>query len=1164
MPDAAGRDSLSSHATEPSDPIVRQFDQDWIAGRRPAIEPLLPRDADRRRAILPALIRLELKHRLAAGEPARVEDYLARFPELTLEPDTLLDLVRLEQQCRTRNGPVPADEYSRRFPDLITARDLEGDSTDPVDFRAATIVSHPSKADVTPPPAEAPTVGYTTPADAPPPLVHGYDVLNELGRGGMGVVYKARHLNLNRIVALKLVRAGAHAAAEELVRFRQEAELVARLDHPNIVQIYDIGAQAGNSYLALEYLAAGTLARRLGGTPLPPKEAAGLVETLARAVHYAHQKGVIHRDLKPSNILLDESGVPKITDFGLARRVETDSGLTRTGAVMGTPSYMAPEQAEGKKDIGPAADIYALGATLYDLLTGRPPFRGASIADTIFQVLHHDPVPPRRLQPTVPRELQIVCLKALQKQPGQRYPSALALADDLHRFLTDQPILARAPSLADRAGKAIRRNRTAVLAAGAAAVVGLAVIAGLLWSAERSRARQIAVLVADGEAELALGVGATDAAADPYFESAAQKFAAALAIDPKARATEDALINVYLQRCRRALDRGDHSAARVLLLPLKNQDRTGRFTAEVTELETRIRGHGSWHVATSPPGADVTLTPLDADLVPGKPVKLGRTPLDVADLSPGSYVADVTAPDHAPVTVPLLWARGEAKQSMIRLVPRDQVPEGMVIVPGGPCILGDPATGRRQVVEVPTFFVDRTEVTGAEFERFVAATGADPPDKWRPGKQCPEHLRDQAVYNVSWFQAMEYARWAGKRLPTAAEWEKAARGVDGRHFPWGNKFDPALANFRDSPHVDGLTVGRKRRGASPYGCLDMAGNVWEWTLDREKRGATQRVIRGGASYSSPEELLVYRRHGAPPGGSDYGGSNLLGFRCVKALRPEPTKPTLIDELGPGDLADAAEYYWDHGHIARTRHCADRLRSLNPRSVAGNFWLALCLEKDGKTAEALPYMKVAFAQHPVYRNRNRSAANELVRLMAATGKAPDRTVLDILTLVNQARIELDGGRPAEAGVTLKRILTADPDHPVANEMMADVCIALNRPPDEAAGHRQKRTDAYRKELLEAPDDAARHIEFAEYLAHTAPDRPDSADRLAEALALVRTAVELEPLEPAHRAQHAAMLARLGKWSEAETEIRAAIDLDPEKEEYREALRSYQANRKPAKK
>ena len=275
------------------------------------------------------------------------------------------------------------------------------------------------------------------------PVVQGYDVLEWLGEGGMGVVYKARHLRLNRLVALKMIRGGSQAALRCLVRFRTEAEAVARLRHPNIIQIYDIGEADGLPFVALELLE-GQPGRSPGGQPQPGRQAAELVATLARAIQVAHEAGIIHRDLKPANVLYTSDGVPKITDFGLAKRLDSDDGQTQSGQIMGSPSYMAPEQARGhSRDVGPAADIYALGAILYEMLTGRPPFKGATPMETVRQVIDDEPVPPSRLVPRVAARPG----DDLPEVPPQRVGASLrerrALVDDLNRFREGRPIRAR-------------------------------------------------------------------------------------------------------------------------------------------------------------------------------------------------------------------------------------------------------------------------------------------------------------------------------------------------------------------------------------------------------------------------------------------------------------------------------------------------------------------------------------------------------------------------------------------------------------------------------------------------------------------------------------------------------------------------------------------------
>jgi WD40 repeat protein len=330
----------------------------------------------------------------------------------------------------------------------------------------------------------------------------GYEILGELGRGGMGVVYKARQKGLGRLVALKMVLVGGHAGPEELARFRTEAEAIARLQHPNIVQIYEVGEHDGLPFFSLEFCPGGSLDRELDGTPLRPREAAALAERLARAVDAAHAKGVVHRDLKPANVLLAENGIPKVTDFGLAKRLDT-AGQTASGAILGTPSYMAPEQAEGKRLVGPAADIYALGALLYEFLTGRPPFRAETPLDTVRQVISDEPVPPSRLRPTLPRDLETICLKCLQKDPGKRYASARALGNDLSRFLHGEPIKARPIGPVARLWRwCKRRPLVAGLAAAIASLLLFVAVAGP-WVSYRQGVLRAEAQANQREAELA-------------------------------------------------------------------------------------------------------------------------------------------------------------------------------------------------------------------------------------------------------------------------------------------------------------------------------------------------------------------------------------------------------------------------------------------------------------------------------------------------------------------------------------------------------------------------------------------------------------------------------------------------------------------------------------
>jgi WD40 repeat protein len=328
--------------------------------------------------------------------------------------------------------------------------------------------------------------GPAPPPAARWPAVPGYEVLAELGRGGMGLVYKARHLGLDRVVALKMIRAEVGADGEGRKRFDAEARAVARLQHPNIVQIHDVGEAAGQPFLALEFVEGQSLAQRLDGHPWPAPQAAALAEVLARAMHYAHARGVIHRDLKPSNVLLagppeapPERCVPKVTDFGLARTLDA-AGETGTGAVLGTPRYMAPEQAEGRKGVGPPADVYGLGAILYELLTGRPPFRAESPLQTLRQVAEAEPDRPRLLNPAVPRDLETVCLKCLRKEPGKRYATALELAEDLRRILAGEPVAARPVGALERGWRWARRRPALALLLAVLLLAPLAAVVSLL------------------------------------------------------------------------------------------------------------------------------------------------------------------------------------------------------------------------------------------------------------------------------------------------------------------------------------------------------------------------------------------------------------------------------------------------------------------------------------------------------------------------------------------------------------------------------------------------------------------------------------------------------------------------------------------------------------
>ncbi len=499
------------------DAVCRWFEAEWRHGQRPRIEDFLVElSGPGRETLLTELIGLELELRVARGEVPKIADYLPRFPGE--KPSIIAALEGMGGAV----GPAPIQADSDA-PTIGPVSRGELPATEP-----RTRLSITSLVDETLGPASSGGVGGITDLSVTDRAKErrgavryfgDYELLRELARGGMGVVYQARQVNLNRIVALKMILAGQLASEADIKRFYLEAEAAANLDHPGIVPIYEVGRHDGQHYFSMGFVEGRSLSIKVADGPLPPREAARVVCEICDAVQYAHDQGVVHRDLKPANVLLDAKGHARVTDFGLAKKLKGDSGLTASGQVMGTPSYMPPEQAAGRADVGPLADVYSLGALLYHILTGRPPFQAASVMDTLLQVMDRDPLPPRELNPDVPRDLETICLKCLQKDPSRRYSSARECGDDLGRFLNREPILARPIGLVEHWWFWGKRNPWLAAASVAAAVLTAALLIGSTIAAYVYR-DQVAALQDAQTRTLAASAEAQRRTVDAYIAQA--------------------------------------------------------------------------------------------------------------------------------------------------------------------------------------------------------------------------------------------------------------------------------------------------------------------------------------------------------------------------------------------------------------------------------------------------------------------------------------------------------------------------------------------------------------------------------------------------------------------------------------------------------------------
>ncbi|MCI0342267.1 MAG: SUMF1/EgtB/PvdO family nonheme iron enzyme [Planctomycetales bacterium] len=791
-----------------------------------------------------------------------------------------------------------------------------------------------------------------------------YEVLGELGAGGMGVVYRARDPELRREVALKVLPGGA--PPDVRARFLREGRTGARLRHEGIVAVHAAGEADGQAYIVQELIEGESLSRVLERGTLPPERAAAIVERVARSLSYAHGEGVIHRDVKPGNILLDRAGAPHLADFGLARTVEVSAALSQSGQAIGTPHYMSPEQAEGRPGMTDArSDVWACGVVLYECLAAARPFEGGPHS-VMEQVVRDEPAPLRRKVATVPRALETIVSRCLEKEPHRRYPTAEALAEDLARFLRGEEVEARPVSLVERLRRRVRRN-PAPWALGAALAATLLLVAGGLGLSDwRERARvaeelRLARELAPADPDRAIGVldllakrapgapgleeirAAADRRRDEIEverlrtqagallragEKAAREHAGAagdarrrdaayaaaragfggscelLASHPDAperRSASGAMAALAAERLREAEAAGDEEAAARFEADLR------AFGAESHARE--LEGSGTLSLDTVPTGAEAELLrfePQDGALVP-KPLRsLGPTPIREAPLPMGSYLLLLRKPGFldARLTIRVERCEAEAAPDPVPLLTEGQVGPGYVYVPPGETVLGGDAEATlawpRRKVRLPGFLIAEREVSMREYGEFLASLRASGFPEAEVRRRAPRRIagdpfgrlpEDWPALGVSWEDAEAYAAWRtgvegrAVRLPRQEEWERAARGADGRPYPWGPAFrwdrvvgarSPDQPDGRPSPRP----VGSARDDVSPFGVRDLSGSVVEWCADEVARGL--RAVRGGAwNYADAAAFRV-----AGQGGYQTDNvSDAVGFRVAAEPRP---------------------------------------------------------------------------------------------------------------------------------------------------------------------------------------------------------------------------------------------------------------------------------------
>ncbi len=791
------------------------------------------------------------------------------------------------------------------------------------------------------------------------PVFGDFQILREIGSGGMGVVFLAEQLSLRRLVALKLLRAPLAQSYKTVERFRREAEIAARFHHPNIVSVYLVGEREGYCFFAMEYVEGVTLARllvRLRETgveqlsevdiqrtigdflgpqekeDVPPPEpqrplsyfgaVARMIAEIADSLAYAHARGVIHRDVKPSNILVNRQIVPQLADFGVAKDVGLPN-LSIPGDLLGTPYYMSPELAmAGRITVDHRTDVYSLGVTLFEMLTLAVPFAGKSSAEVLRKIMLEPTPPPRRFNPRIPRDLQIIAMRAMEKDPTHRYEGAADMAEDLRRYLRYEPIHATAPGFLRVAGRYVKRHRAAAVVLAVLSLAGFGTTAAVVHAVRRAQLQEAIEQARERES--------TDQPNYPFTLPSARDAWRAI----ETRFGRDVPeVKDGLERTERSIEhevssfiaRGESEMKAVgqgglhYFMAEDAFDGALRLRPDDSTIRARRDEAGGLFpvdIRSNPDGATITIHPIETTT--GQilaPESFGVTPRVGVALRVGWYWVVIEKAGFGFGELALEVKRGESSRMLVvDLKPTDEVTRDMILIPRGAYRTGSnagdvnerDAMGRffekpEVVVEVSEYYIDASEVSNEEYARFVLATNHPPPSHWAAsGNTFAAGLERYPVVNVSWGDARAYAEWAGKRLPLEIEWEIACRGANGLIYAWGDAFDPSRAILGTTPPDPGHPGVRTRpvdsmeAGRSPFGLFHMVGNVQEWVWDPwspregvvrkdpryEPRG--QRVVRGSSfEDTTAEECRCSARGALYP---NFPKPN-TGFRCAKSVRP---------------------------------------------------------------------------------------------------------------------------------------------------------------------------------------------------------------------------------------------------------------------------------------